>query len=206
MRSRIVLPLLIFALAGCSSSWLALGDNEKADETVQALGSESMQIIPSSGFIHQFVDDLGSKLVAGVSPVQLQNLQNATVAIGSFVTTSDLESSNPLGRQIQEGLYHSLNASGLEVVDFKLTDFVRVTPDGDWVATRNYTLLSNQRSIDYFVYGSMTEAKDGVLVQARMVNVVDKNVVATSQSWLSEAMVEKLQPSVQLKKVNLVKR
>lgn len=160
----------------------------------------------SSHRMQQKINELGSLLVAGIAPDQLALVDGAAVAIGSFVGADDLESSDPLGRQIQEGLYHSLTFAGIHVVDFKLTDFVRVTPEGDWVATRNYTLLSGERGIDYFVYGSMTTADDGTLLEARMVNVTSKHVIATSQAFLPKSLVEKLEPPKKATAVKLTNR
>lgn len=205
------------AITSNTQSDKACAKEEDDDKSMFAAAAQSLDCFFSSpdkpnkmpGSSHrmqQKINELGSLLVAGIAPEQLSLVDGAAVAIGSFVGADDLESSDPLGRQIQEGLYHSLTFAGIHVVDFKLTDFVRVTPEGDWVATRNYTLLSGERGIDYFVYGSMTTADDGTLLEARMVNVTSKHVVATSQSFLPKSLVEKLEPPKKATAVKLTNR
>ena len=106
------------------------------------------------------------------------------VAVASFVNLKDLESTNWLGNQLAESFVHELQLHGLVIVDFKTTGHIRVTKDGDYVFSRDWKELPERQIIDYVVTGTMMEQQDGILVNARMIGMQSKVVVATAQSFI----------------------
>jgi TolB-like protein len=106
------------------------------------------------------------------------------VAVASFVNLKDLESTNWLGNQLAENFVHELQRHGLIVVDFKTTGHIRVTADGDYVFSRDWKELPERQIIDYVVTGTMVEQKGGVMVNARMIGMQSRVVVATAQSFI----------------------
>lgn len=137
-------------------------------------------------------DDLPShqlnSVVAGLTSQMLEKSSfvspSTPVAVASFVNLSDLESTNWVGNQLAEGFMHHLQQNGLIVVDFKSTGFFRVTPEGDFVLSRNYEELSQRQIIDYVVTGTMVEQKDGYIVNARMIGMLSHVVVASAQAFI----------------------
>jgi len=106
------------------------------------------------------------------------------VAVASFVDLKDLESTNWLGNQLAESFVHELQRHGLLIVDFKTTGHIRVTGEGDYVFSRDWKELPERQIIDYVVTGTMIEQKGGILVNARMIGIKSKVVVATAQSFI----------------------
>jgi TolB-like protein len=106
------------------------------------------------------------------------------VAVASFVDLKDLESTNWLGNQLSESFVHELQRHGLLIVDFKTTGNIRVTKNGDYVFSRDWQELPERQIIDYVVTGTMTEQADGVIVNARMIGIQSKVVVATAQAFI----------------------
>lgn len=106
------------------------------------------------------------------------------VAVASFVNLKDLESTNWLGNQLSENFVHELQRHGLIVVDFKTTGHIRVTENGDYVFSRDWKELPERQIIDYVVAGTMVKQEDGVMVNARMIGMQSRVVVATSQSFI----------------------
>ena len=106
------------------------------------------------------------------------------VAVASFVDIIDLESTNWLGNQLSENFIHELQRHGLIVVDYKTTGHIRVTPEGDYVFSRDWKELPERQIIDYVVTGTMTEQENGILVNARMIGMQSRVVVATAQSFI----------------------
>ncbi|QOL25940.1 hypothetical protein LP316_01080 [Thalassotalea sp. LPB0316] len=127
-------------------------------------------------------------IVAGLTEQMLEKSSFVTastpVAVASFVNLSDLESTNWLGNQLAESFMHHLQQNGLIVVDFKSTGFFRVTPEGDFVFSRNYEELSQRQIIDYVVTGTMVEQANGYIVNARMIGMMSHVVVASSQTFI----------------------
>jgi len=106
------------------------------------------------------------------------------VAVASFVDLKDLETTNWLGNQIAESFVHELQRHGLIIVDFKTTGHIRVTQEGDYVFSRDWKELPERQIIDYVVTGTMMEQESGILINARMIGIQSKVVVATAQAFI----------------------
>ncbi|WP_206484860.1 FlgO family outer membrane protein [Thalassotalea sp. G2M2-11] len=111
------------------------------------------------------------------------------IAVASFVDLKDLESTNWLGNQLSESFIHELQRHGLIIVDFKTTGHIRVTKDGDYVFTRDWKELPERQIIDYVVTGTMMKQDGGILVNARMIGMQSRVVVATAQSFIPNWIV-----------------
>ncbi|WP_303448827.1 FlgO family outer membrane protein [Colwellia sp. 1_MG-2023] len=106
------------------------------------------------------------------------------IAVASFVDLNDLESTNWLGNQLSESFVHELQRHGLILVDFKTTGHIRVTKEGDYVFSRDWKELPERQIIDYVVTGTMMKQESGILVNARMIGMQSRVVVATAQSFI----------------------
>ncbi|MFT5813286.1 MAG: TolB-like protein [Psychroserpens sp.] len=106
------------------------------------------------------------------------------IAVASFVDLKNLESTNWLGNQISESFIHEMQRHGLVVIDFKTTGHIRVTEDGDYVFSRDWKELPERQIIDYVVTGTMMQQEAGILVNARMIGMQSRVVVATAQSFI----------------------
>jgi TolB-like protein len=106
------------------------------------------------------------------------------IAVASFVDLKDLESTNWLGNQLSENFIHELQRHGLIIVDFKTTGHIRVTKEGDYVFTRDWKELPERHIIDYVVSGTMMKQENGIMVNARMIGMQSRVVVATAQSFI----------------------
>ncbi|MGB1263870.1 MAG: FlgO family outer membrane protein [Cognaticolwellia sp.] len=111
------------------------------------------------------------------------------IAVASFVDLKSLESTNWLGNQLSESFVHEMQRHGLVVIDFKTTGHIRVTADGDYAFSRDWKELPERQIIDYVVTGTMMQQKDGILVNARMIGMQSRVVVATAQSFIPSWVV-----------------
>ena len=116
----------------------------------------------------------------------LQYVNNDTpVAVTSFaLLDSDLQKTNLLGNQIAESLVHEIHKVGIPVLDFKVTDSLRITQEGDFISSRDFNDLSTEIPIQYIVTGNLVKHQGGYLVNARIVTIISKAVVASAQSFI----------------------
>lgn len=110
---------------------------------------------------------------------------------------SDLQKTNLLGHQLAESFVHELHKFRVPVIDFKATDYIRVTQMGDFILSRDFLELSNKAPIEYILTGTMTKHQGGYLVNARILGLESKAVVATAQMLLPFYVVDALLPSDQ---------
>ncbi|TWX67488.1 hypothetical protein ESZ39_13370 [Colwellia sp. C1TZA3] len=116
----------------------------------------------------------------------LQYVNTSTpVAVTSFVLLDgDYNKTNLLGNQISESLIHEIHKFGIPIIDFKTTDYIRVTQQGDFTFSRDYKELKDGLPIRYVVGGTLVKHQGGYLVNARIIGVESKAVVASAQSFI----------------------
>ncbi|QTH65302.1 hypothetical protein J1N51_05895 [Psychrosphaera ytuae] len=115
------------------------------------------------------------------------------MVVTSFVMLdSDYQHADLLGRQISESFIHEVHKYGIPVLDFKTLDFVRVTPTGDFVFSKDYLELNGDLPIKYAVAGTMVKQVSGYLVNARVIGIESKAVVASAQGFLPANVVNSL--------------
>jgi TolB-like protein len=130
--------------------------------------------------INDVVKGLAYQMLTSSSFVTTQT----PVAVASFVDLKDLETTNWLGNQLAESFVHELQRHGLVVIDYKTTGSIRVTKQGDYVFSRDWQELPERQIIDYVVSGTLVTQEEGILVNARMIGIQSKVVVATAQSFI----------------------
>lgn len=115
------------------------------------------------------------------------------MVVTSFVMLdSDYQHADLLGRQISESFIHEVHKYGIPVIDFKTLDFIRVTPQGDFVFSKDYLELEGDLPIKYAVAGTMVKQVSGYLVNARIIGLESKAVVASAQGFLPANVVNGL--------------
>lgn len=130
----------------------------------------------------------------------ISNMEYLTDKTPLGVTTfspvdSDLQKTNLLGFQIAESFMHELHKFRIPVVDFKATDYIRVTEQGDFLLSRDFLELKNRVDIEYILTGTMTRHQGGMLVNARILGMESKAVVASAQMMIPFYVVDALLPS-----------
>jgi len=171
-----LIPLIIPTLLSCSS--LAPEDNFYKSMQVDKGEIDSFNLPKHA--INDVVKGLAYQMLESSAFVNAKT----PVAVASFVNLKDLESTNWLGNQIAENFVHELQRHGLVVIDFKTTGHIRVTKEGDYIFSRDWKELPERQIIDYVVAGTMMEQEDGILINARMIGIQSRVVVATAQSFI----------------------
>lgn len=171
-----LIPLMIPTLLSCSS----LEKEDNFYKLIQVNKSEIDSYNLPKHAINDVVKGLAYQMLESSAFVNART----PVAVASFVNLKDLESTNWLGNQIAESFIHELQRHGLVVIDYKTTGHIRVTKEGDYVFSRDWKELPERQIIDYVVTGTMMEQENGVLVNARMIGIQSRVVVATAQSFI----------------------
>ncbi|MDP2634855.1 MAG: FlgO family outer membrane protein [Pseudoalteromonas sp.] len=138
--------------------------------------------------------------VRGIMQDMAENLQyvntRTPLAVSSFIYLDDeYNDGTLLGNQIAESFMHELHSFGVPVIDFKTTDFMRVTPNGDFVFSRDYLELSPDQNFNYVLAGTMVNHQGGVLINARIVGLTSKAVVGSAQGFIPQSVVDALDSS-----------
>ncbi|KLV05898.1 membrane protein [Photobacterium aquae] len=130
--------------------------------------------------IDYFIEGMTEQLVASNQYLTAKT----PLAVTSFVDLQNMDETNWLGNTVTEGFMYQMQQRGYTVVDYKATGAIKVTSEGDFSITRNWRELAGEQSIDYVLTGTMLRQGAGVLVNARIIGMRSKVVIATAQGFL----------------------
>ena len=169
--NRIITALAVaLALAGCGSADPI--NRDQGDPRQAAKGME----------LNWLVARMTDQLMERKSLTTLSE----PIAVASFVDLDTLKDTNWMGLQIEESFIYELNRRGEVVVDFKTTGSIQVTPSGDFVMSRNYKDLSARLPISRILTGTFSRNSQGILVNARIIDLRTKMVETTAQSLIPQ--------------------
>jgi len=165
VRHFFYLPLFVVAavcLSGCSSN----PDNSATTVSSQAAAKER---------VDQQMVELGRMLFPRVP-------RNASIAIGSILPAASLsygenESQPVVIQQIQENLYSLATDYALTVHEHRMTPNIRLHEGSDQMLSRNPQELRSRLQVDYFLTGTYTETEGGYLVNTRIVQIRNQQVL-----------------------------
>lgn len=198
MKFFYFLSTLLF-LNGCMSTSFnksnstGTDDNSFQKNRYQSNKNASTQIkdhdIHSMKNINHYVRNM---MIGLVDNLQYVNTKTP-IAVTSFVDLDgQYNQASLLGNQLAESFIHEVHDFGIPVIDFKATDFIRVTPSGDFAFTRDFLELENNNAIEYVLAGTLVKHHRGYLVNARIVGLNSKAVVASSQGLIPAHIVDEL--------------
>lgn len=181
----------------------ATGSSEPSAGKLDAFGSNNRpanissvtgvyQSRPFNKHVGDYVRNMAQDLVANMEYVT----EATTVAVTHFsLLDSNLKETTLFGQQMAESFVHEFHKFRMPVVEYKATQFIRVTESGDFVLSRDFVELTNSTPIQYVLTGTMTKHQGGYIVNARMLGMRSNIVVASAQSFIPFYIVDALIPS-----------
>ncbi|MDV7104081.1 FlgO family outer membrane protein [Vibrio sp. TH_r3] len=127
-----------------------------------------------------FVETMTDELVVTNTSIS----SRTPIAVTSFVDIQELDTTSWLGNTVSESFIHQFQQRGFQVVDFKTTGSIQVTQQGDFAMSRDWQDLAQEQQVTYVLTGTMLRQEGGVLVNARVVGMRSRIVVATAQGFL----------------------
>jgi len=145
----------------------------------------------NSVLLGEYVEQMATHMLESLSvPVE-----STVVGVTSFVEfTEDLSSVNQLGNMLAETFIFELQQNGIPVIDYKVAGGVDVKSDGDYVFSRDTSELNLADSMRYVLTGTLMYNKRGLVVNARIVNFMNKRVVASSKKVIPYFVLDSIIP------------
>jgi len=137
-----------------------------------------------------YVNAMSQRLVSSSHYVNA----DTPIGVASFVPLDDFKSTDVFGMQLAESFVYEMQQNGFSVIDYKTTGFIRVTPEGDFVYSRNVNELSKRLPIEYLLVGTFSKSTNGVLVNVRIVGAQSKVVVASAQELIPNEIYQSKVP------------
>lgn len=115
---------------------------------------------------------------------------DSLIGVSSFVKLDQsLQTANVMGNQLSEYFISEIQAYGVSVIDFKLTDSLMVGSIGDFVFSREADELADELAMDYVLSGTMIQNNQGVIVNARIIDIKTKVVVSSAKVLIPQFVV-----------------
>ena len=108
------------------------------------------------------------------------------IVVATPVLVGDMNGTNALAQQLQQGLMTSLHSFQFNVVDLNLADGLRVTANGDFILTRDWQQLSKNLPVEHLVVSTMSPVTNGMAINTRIVNISNNRVVSASQTFVTQ--------------------
>ncbi|MDM7860319.1 FlgO family outer membrane protein [Alteromonas sp. ASW11-36] len=167
----LVASILSYALIGCS----------------QTADSQQVQKAPSSpssalGNVELHTHQLANELFA-----RYRGNRNARYAVVGFVPVDTLQydgnQQHPLmllGHQLEQGLMTEAARRGYTTQEFKISNDIMINTTSDRVLTRDVEKLPGLEAIDFYITGTLVYQQEGAVVNARIIDARNKEVVAAA--------------------------
>lgn len=143
-------------------------------------GSHFMLVDSPRHTLDFFIESLTDELLVSNTSVSALT----PVAITSFVDLQHLDATNWLGNSVAEGFIYQLQRRGFKIVDYKTTGSIQITHQGDFALSRDWKELSEKQEVQYVLTGTMLRQDGGVLINARVIGIQTRIVVASAQGFL----------------------
>ena len=164
--------LLLGLLSGCSSS----------DEPKSQFAQTDASDVSALGNVEYHTYMLANELFADVG-----SARQSRYAVVGFVPADTMKYSaghqHPLmllGHQLEQGMITEATKRGFSTQEFKLSNDIIVSNESDRVLTRDIDQLSNIERVDFYITGTMVYQESGAVVNARIINARNKNIVAAA--------------------------
>lgn len=181
VRTLILKLLVLLCFSGCS----IMASKDK--EPVVGQFYQPAEFAHTRSNQHKTVDsyirDIVSDLKENIKSYDVEGV----IAVTHFgEVDSNYTSTNYLGLAVGESFVHQLHMFGFNAIDFKVADYIRVTPEGDFILSRDFLELRQKISVNYVLVGSLVDQGDGHQINARIVDIHSKAILASGQTFIPQ--------------------
>ncbi len=147
-------------------------------------------------FTHKSLSDYAQQLAMQLMDSARNIRAESLIGVATFVELdSSLQNSSILGNQLSEMLIGKIQSYGMSVVDFKVTGNVSISQSGDFAFSRNTDNLAQRTGLDFVLSGTLIRTEKGVEVNARIVDLSNKVVVASGNLHIPHFIAAQLHPT-----------
>lgn len=166
MRKALVFTAALL-LSACANS----GEGRSTDNLSQ--GNQ----LPSTSAINHLSDQIVNELVEYNDELG----SDQPLLVATPVLLESFNETNGVGLQLQQGLIAALHGRKFNLVDINVGDNIRVTPQGDFLLTRDWQQLPAGLAVEHVLVSTMSINTRGLVINSRIVNITNNRVVSASQ-------------------------
>lgn len=205
---RIILVLFVVILGGCVNSNLKPGGaNNMSPETARKIVEKAIEIDSLAEFaqpadtaitdilpnhldpVSEAVEQMADQMVLGLRQNRVKRLP---VAVLPFKSLRNSVRDDLFGERISESFVFPMQQRGYNLVDYRAVSLV--TTEKSAVTKGRLPTLQEQYKIYYILTGTYAKHGDGIVLNARILDTITRQVVAAGQTHISNARIEGFLP------------
>ena len=205
---KCVLLVLVLALSGCTGQGLKSPfSNEMSAEKAREIVEKAIEIDSLSEFakpaptaitpitpnyydpVSEAVAQMADQMVRGLRQNRVKRLP---VAVLPFKSLRHSVHDDLFGARISESFVFPMTQRGYNMVDYRAVSLV--TTEKTPVSKGQLANLQQQYKIYYILTGTYAKHGDGIVLNARILDVITRQVVAAGQSHIAYKRLESILP------------
>lgn len=161
--------------------------------------SQRIEVVPRVGEYHPVQQNSihqHSVRIANSMTTSLRSLPyGAKVAVGTFLPPKTLKADSvpwqqqDIALQLQESFITIYTQMGFTVVEYRTRNHIALEPNADVMLSRDVEQLAKRQEIDFYVAGTLTEQEDAYVVNVRMIDSNNNEVVAAATDYLPNTIL-----------------
>ena len=176
MRKLAIAFIIVANLSALDLSFFSSGSSKKSSQDIY----DTQNVAGRINNITRFLTD---QLTANKN---FYRISDPIIAITSLVYENDYDRTNRLGNIIAENLIHEMQVRGFRVLDYKVMPVIKVTSQGDFAISRNIDKLKRKYLINYVLTGTIIEMHNGMILNARIVDLATNIVLSSAQAFIDK--------------------
>jgi TolB-like protein len=166
-----------------------------ANEVAQVQPWQTPSTLFRPSFSHKSLEDYAAQLSMQLLKNSAGMKKDDRIGVASFVRLDrSLQNTNILGNQIAEYFISEIQQFGLAVIDFKVANALKISQKGDFIFSRDSFELAQNMEMDHMLSGTMIDKPKGVQINARIISVDDRRVVASASVLIPHFIADGLRP------------
>lgn len=171
---RLLLPLVLLNLTACNL----------VPPPEPSVPTDAPKAAMAPYTVNEYVANLTSQL----NRVNGALNTNARIGVSSFFYADALDTklvagqASGLSLQIQESLLTQFTQLGYHTVEYRLGNNLILAQNADSILSRDLSKLRNRQNIDLVITGTVTRQQHAYIVNARLVNIENKQVLSAGST------------------------
>ncbi|MFY8272946.1 FlgO family outer membrane protein [Pseudoalteromonas sp. SSDWG2] len=161
--------------------------------------SQRIEIVPRVTEVHPVQQNTIHQHSIRLANTMAESLRSvapgAKVAVGTFLPPKTLQPDSvpwqqqDIALQLQESFITIYSQMGFAVVEYRTRDHIALQNHADVMLSRNIDVLANRQEIDFYVTGTLSEQEDAYVVNVRMIDSRNNQVVAAATDYLPNTIL-----------------
>lgn len=166
---------------------------QSASQQIKMAHTAAMSVYPDLPQSRKQLTDYAAQMAFKLAGYD--ELKGAKVGVTSFVEFDDsLQQTTALGNQFAEAMVTLLPQYGVDVIEYKLTRDIDVSPRGDIALSRDVRELQKAAGMDYVMTGTLVATRRGIQINSRIVSVQGQKVIAAATTMVPHLVLQQIQP------------